>query len=81
MANFRDAALKLIETAPHFGLAAMQAEQARLERRLERFGACKDAREIWAALGVNAPDEIPDLDAAAFIEIADARAEKSHDAR
>ena len=81
MASFRDAALTLIDAAPQFGLAAMQAEQARLERRLERFGACKDAREIWAALGVNAPDEIPDLDAAAFIEIADARAETSHDAR
>jgi len=81
MASFRDAALTLIETAPRFDLAAMQAEQTRLERRLERFGACKDAREIWAALGVNAPDEIPDLDAAAFVEIANARAEKSHDAR
>lgn len=81
MASFRDAALTLIETAPRFDLAAMLAEQARLERRLERFGACKDAREIWAALGVNAPDEIPDLDAAAFVEIANARAETSHDAR
>jgi len=81
MASFRDAALTLIDAAPQFGLAAMQAEQARLERRLERFGACKDAREIWAALGVNAPDEIPDLDAAAFVEIANARAETSHDAR
>ncbi len=85
MASFRAAALALIEKAKSreigFDLAAMQAEQARLERRLERFGACADAQEIWAALGVNAPEEIPDLDAAAFIEIADARAEKSHDAR
>ncbi len=81
MASFRAGALALIETAPRFDLANMQAEQARLERRLERFGACVDAREIWAALGVNAPEEIPDLDAAAFVEIADALAEKSHDAR
>jgi malonate decarboxylase beta subunit len=85
MASFRAAALALIEKAKSreigFDLANMQAEQARLERRLERFGACADAQEIWAALGVNAPEEIPDLDAAAFVEIADARAEKSHDAR
>jgi malonate decarboxylase beta subunit len=81
MASFRAAALALIETAPRFDLANMQAEQARLERRLDRFGACADAREVWAALGVNAPEEIPDLDAAAFVEIADALAEKSHDAR
>jgi malonate decarboxylase beta subunit len=81
MASFRAAALALIDTAPRFDLAAMQAEQARLERRLERFGACADAREIWAALGIKAPKEIPDMDAAAFIELAEARAEKSHDAR
>jgi malonate decarboxylase beta subunit len=81
IASFRDAALALIEHAPRFDLAMMQAEQARLERRLERFGDCADAMEIWAALGVDAHARIPDLEAAAFIEIADARAEKSHDAR
>jgi malonate decarboxylase beta subunit len=81
MASFRGAALALIEKTPRFDLAAMQAEQARLERRLERFGGCADAQEIWAALGIKAPEEIPDLDAAGFVEIADARAEKSHDAR
>ncbi len=79
--SFRTQALKLIESAPRFDLSSMLAEQARLEKRLERFGRCKDATEIWAELGIAAPTEIPDLDADAFIEIADKVQEKSHDAR
>jgi malonate decarboxylase beta subunit len=79
--SFRTAALGLIESAPRFDLSSMLAEQARLEKRLERFGGCKDATEIWTGLGIAAPTEIPDLDADAFIEIADKVQEKSHDAR
>ncbi|VTZ26577.1 Malonyl-S-ACP:biotin-protein carboxyltransferase MADC [Methylocella tundrae] len=79
--SFREAALELIQTAPRFDLASMLAEQARLEQRLERFGACADATEIWAKLGVAAPEKIPDMETDAFIEIADAVQEKSHDAR
>ncbi len=79
--SFRTQALKLIESAPRFDLSSMLAEQARLEKRLERFGRCKDATEIWAELGIAQPTEIPDLDADAFIEIADKVQEKSHDAR
>jgi malonate decarboxylase beta subunit len=79
--SFRQAALELIQTAPRFDLASMLAEQARLEQRLERFGACADATEIWAKLGVAAPEKIPDMETDAFIEIADTVQEKSHDAR
>ncbi|VFU09444.1 biotin-independent malonate decarboxylase subunit beta [Methylocella tundrae] len=79
--SFRQAALELIQTAPRFDLASMLAEQARLEQRLERFGACADATEIWAKLGVAAPEKIPDMETDAFIEIADKVQEKSHDAR
>ncbi len=79
--SFRAAALQLIESAPRFDLSSMLAEQARLEKRLERFGGCKDATEIWAGLGIAAPTQIPDLDADAFVEIADKVQEKSHDAR
>jgi malonate decarboxylase beta subunit len=79
--SFRAAALRLIGMDRPFDLAAMLAEQDRLEKRLERFGACADAAEIWAALGVDAPAEIPDLEADAFVAVAEARAEKNHDAR
>ena len=81
IASFRAAALALIERAPAFNLSSMHAEQDRLERRLERFGGCSDADDIRVALGIAAPEKIPDLDADAFIEIADRLAEKSHDAR
>lgn len=79
--SFRRAALTLIESAPRFDLASMQAEQARLEQRLERFGASPDATDIWAKLGVPAPEKIPDMASDAFVEIADKVQEKSHDAR
>lgn len=79
--SFRAAALTLIEQAPAFDLSSMQAEQARLEKRLERFGDCRDATDIWTALGVKAPEAIPDLEADAFVKIADALGEKSDDAR
>ena len=79
--SFRDAALKLIDGAPRFDLSSMLAEQARLEGRLARFGGCGDASEIWAALGIQAPETIPDLPPDAFVKIAGAFSEQSHDAR
>jgi malonate decarboxylase beta subunit len=79
--SFRDAALALLKMAPPFNLASMQAEQVRLERRLERFGGCADAVGIWAALGVAEPARIPDLEASAFLEIVEAHGETGNDAR
>ncbi len=81
IASFRDAGLKLIDSAPRFDLSSMLAEQTRLEKRLERFGACADATQIWAALGIQAPETIPDLPPDAFVKIAGAFSEQSHDAR
>jgi malonate decarboxylase beta subunit len=46
VAAFRKAALALIGTAPAFDLATLEAEQARLEARLARFGECRDGTEI-----------------------------------
>jgi malonate decarboxylase beta subunit len=79
--SFRDAALKLIDSAPRFDLSSMLAEHARLERRLARFGDCADATQIWAALGIEEPETIPDLSADAFVKIAGAFSEQSYDAR
>ena len=58
-AAFRAAALALIGRAPTFDAAMLRAEQARLEARVERFGACKDALDVWRALGASAPEAIP----------------------
>jgi malonate decarboxylase beta subunit len=81
VAAFRTAALALIGRAPAFDLATLEAEQARLEARIGQFGACSDAAEIWARLGVNDPDAVPAMDTAAFDTAVARVREADHDAR
>ena len=81
VAAFRKAALDLIAQAPAFDLAMLEAEQARLERRIERFGDCRDATEIWARLGINDPQAVPAMTNAAFDETVASIPEASHHAR
>lgn len=78
---FRDAALAAIPTAPAFDLPTLEAEQARLEARLERFGEARDATEIWGGLGVNDPDSVPGLTAEAFDALLNGLPEGPHHAR
>lgn len=78
---FRRAALDLIGRAPSFDLATLEAEQARLESRIARFGDCRDATEIWARLGVNDPESVPAMDTRAFDETVSRVREADHDAR
>ncbi|KQZ32645.1 biotin-independent malonate decarboxylase subunit beta [Duganella sp. Root1480D1] len=67
---FRQAALDAIEEARNgtveLTLAALEAEQAMLEQRIERFGELRDPADIWAALGIAAPQDIPMLDIDSF---------------
>jgi malonate decarboxylase beta subunit len=79
--SFRDATLALLDKPSRFDLDTMKAEQMRLERRLERFGRCADASEIWTALGIEDAKAIPAMAAEAFVAIADRVQEVSHDAR
>ena len=44
-----------------FGLDTLKAEQARLEDRLQRFGACPDAVDIWTAEGVPDAASVPGI--------------------
>ncbi|MER2268718.1 biotin-independent malonate decarboxylase subunit beta [Methylobacterium oxalidis] len=81
VAAFRAAAIDLIGRAPAFDLATLEAEQARLEQRLDRFGDCRDAAEIWGRLGVNDPAAVPGLTAADFDALLAGLAETTHDAR
>ena len=78
--SFRAATLALLEQPTRFDLDAMQAEQARLELRLARFGTCADARDIWAALGIAEDRDVPSLATEDFLAIA-ADQETSHGAR
>jgi malonate decarboxylase beta subunit len=81
VAAFRQAALDQIGRAPAFDLATLEAEQARLEQRLTRFGDCRDGTEIWARLGVNDPEAVPALTTAAFDTLLASLGETTHDAR
>jgi malonate decarboxylase beta subunit len=78
---FRAAALAAIPAAPAFDLATLEAEQARLEARLERFGDCTDATEIWGRLGVDDPTAVPGLTTEAFDALLDRLPEGPHHAR
>jgi malonate decarboxylase beta subunit len=78
--DFRDAAIALIPNAPPFGLATLKAEQQRLTERLERFGGCRDAPEIWLKAGVPAPQRIAEISDDAFLAIQRIK-DADHDAR
>ena len=78
---FRAAALTLLAAASAFSLDTLKNEQARLRDRLDRFGACADARDVWAKQGVGDAAAVPGLSADAFIALAGRIAEPAHDAR
>jgi malonate decarboxylase beta subunit len=49
-------------------LAELEAEQAMLGERIDRFGGAADPLDIWAALGAPDPQRLPLLDAAEFVD-------------
>ncbi|WP_119157247.1 biotin-independent malonate decarboxylase subunit beta [Caldimonas tepidiphila] len=63
---FRDAAIAGLGARRPLGLEELEAEHALLAARIERFGDCRDALEVWARLGVPEPARVPDLDAGAL---------------
>jgi malonate decarboxylase beta subunit len=77
--DFREAALALIRNAPSFDLVTLVAEQQRLMERLQRFGDCRDAPDIWRKMGLPEPERIAELDDDAFLAIRTKGAD--HDAR
>ncbi|HUO55740.1 MAG TPA: biotin-independent malonate decarboxylase subunit beta, partial [Rhodoblastus sp.] len=66
IAAFRDATIGRMEQKPDLSLAALAAEHERLGARLQKFGALRDALDIWSALGVAKPEKLPLLEADAF---------------
>ncbi|MBV9656520.1 MAG: biotin-independent malonate decarboxylase subunit beta [Verrucomicrobia bacterium] len=80
--SFRAAALALLDGGiPAFDLATLAREQARLAERLEKFGACQDAPEIWQRMRLADAARIADLADEDFNQIAQAQPEANHDAR
>ena len=78
---FREAAMAELGRAAALNLTVLEAEQARLARRLARFGTATDGREVWQALGVDAPEAVPGLGAEAFLQVAQSKRETADDAR
>jgi malonate decarboxylase beta subunit len=52
-------------------LAALEAEQDMLRRRIAAFGHAEDPMDIWAELGVARPEAVPMLEAGAFTAMAE----------
>lgn len=52
-------------------LAALEAEQDMLRRRIAAFGPAEDPMDIWAELGVSRPEAVPMLEAGAFTAMAE----------
>jgi malonate decarboxylase beta subunit len=78
--DFREAAIALIPHAPPFELATLRAEQQRLGERLQRFGDCRDALEIWRKAGFPEPERISEITDDAFLAIQRPKG-ADHDAR
>ncbi|WP_445216925.1 biotin-independent malonate decarboxylase subunit beta [Bradyrhizobium sp. Pa8] len=77
---FRQAAVDALKANRRCDVVVLEAEQTRLERRLQRFGEAEDAVEIWQTLSIDQPTQIPALPTAAFLRAASNR-ESADDAR
>jgi malonate decarboxylase beta subunit len=68
LASFKEAATAFLWRPVALDLDAVVAEHARLTERIERFGTCEDALDIWRGLGIAEPERIPSLDLEQFLE-------------
>ncbi|MEW5709854.1 MAG: biotin-independent malonate decarboxylase subunit beta, partial [Pseudomonadota bacterium] len=66
IAAFRAAALQHLVPKP-IDARALEAEHALLAGRLERFGDCADAYEIWRRLGITDVERLPLLETEEFL--------------
>ncbi|HEU0203675.1 MAG TPA: biotin-independent malonate decarboxylase subunit beta [Burkholderiaceae bacterium] len=74
IAAFRQATIDLLpklDTAA-LGLPQLKARHAALVARQERFAGMRDGLDVWNALGVNDPAAVPMLEAADFVQAAQA---------
>ena len=69
VAAFRDAAAALLGHSQPLSLEHLLGEHAVLSERLERFGDCADALDIWQRLGVAHPQQVGDMEAEQMQEL------------
>jgi malonate decarboxylase beta subunit len=58
---FRDALATAVRAGDHLDLAAVEREHTLLARRLHDYGACQDGEDVWRAMGIEAPHDVPML--------------------
>jgi len=68
LAQFRTAFLGFLSTRHPLDLEEIEREQKLLERRVEAFGDCPDAVDIWKRLGIGEPEKIPEASTTHFLE-------------
>ena len=71
IAAFRAAAIAALDRRRPLTLDGLREEQDALTARLARFGALRDALDVWRDLGIHAPDAIPLLERDAFAAAAE----------
>ncbi|MBB4008520.1 biotin-independent malonate decarboxylase subunit beta [Allorhizobium taibaishanense] len=69
--EFRAAAIDWLRPADPLDLDAIEAEHVFLKARVERFGTASDARDIWQSAGIEHVEDIPLLEAEAFLKAVD----------
>jgi len=79
--SFHAAVLTMLERPAALDLASLDAEQARLARRLARCGDTRDALQMWTRLRVPDAAKVPDMSASDFIALVANLPEVDHDAR
>ena len=73
IAEFRDAFIALARESNAFTLEAVLREHEMLTQRIESFGGCADALDIWRALGWDEPDQVSVIGASEFAHHAGTR--------
>jgi malonate decarboxylase beta subunit len=76
MEAFQQAIIASINDGDAWTLAALELEHEMLAERVQRFGKCKDGRDIWRELGWANPDAIAMMDNDEFVAAAQGRRAK-----
>jgi malonate decarboxylase beta subunit len=79
--SFRKATLTLLARTSVLDLACLDAEHARLARRLARLGDARDAQQIWTRVGVSDASKVPDMTETEFVALTAHLSDVDHDAR
>jgi malonate decarboxylase beta subunit len=76
IAAFQQAITACINKGDNWTLAALEQEHQLLADRVQRFGDCKDGRDIWLELGWSDPDALAMMDNDEFLAAAQGRMAK-----